>query len=323
MADVNARFRTSAVFSLYDVTAHLRVISAGDLRDLRSIELDLPRYPPAYGPAQIQLSPAGDRLAVAISPLSVVSVVGLGANCQDFQGTELRVYDVKTGGLAWNAAFKNARSGGVAWSPDGLKLALTLPSTRGDKWFSTLCPQHNADNLLILESSSGRVLTSVNTGDLPGPVCFGPHGQVFTAPFHFYIRSSKGEQVKVWNAQTGALEHTIGLRGRDVHNMIALSRDGRLLVGYVGKEKSGFSLRVLEDVQEIVDQRIAVWDAGTGGLLGVSQDLIPMSGLWRGKELKLRMHLAADGRSLLANWDDAHAPLLLFDLPDTRIGPAR
>jgi hypothetical protein len=322
---VSARLRSGVIFSLHDVRAELRFIAADDLREFRRIDLDLSGYSQAYGPMRIQLSPAGDRLAVLLTPLNSSLDIGFGgASCEDFQGTEVRVYEVKTGRLVWTATFAGARGEGVAWSSDGLKLALTLPSTLGNKWFSTRCPQRKADNLLILESGSGRVLTSINTGDLPGPVCFGPRGEVFTAPIHFYVRGGKGEQAKVWNAQTGALERTIGLRGRDVHNILALSRDGRVLVGYVGKEKFGFSL--LEDVREILDQRFAVWDAATGGLIALSQDFIPKLSGRRGNGylgLDLRIDLAADGRSLLADWGGAPAPLLLFDLPDTGAGPAR
>jgi len=320
---VSARLRSGVIFSLHDARAELRFIAADDLREFRRIDLDLSRYSQAYGPAQIQLSPAGDRLALPLSLLRAGSELMLGG-CEAFQGTEVRVYEVKTGRLVWTATFSGGRGEGVAWSPDGLKLALTLPSTRGDKWFSTRCPQRRADNLLILESGSGRVLTSISTGDLPGPVCFGPHDEVFTAPIHFYVRSRKGEQAKVWNAQTGALERTIGLRGRDVHNILAFSRDGGVLVGYVGKEKLGFSL--LEDVQEILDQRFAVWDAATGGLIALSQDFIPRLSGRRGngfQGLTLRIDLSADGRSLLADWGGAPAPLLLFDLPDVPARPAR
>jgi WD40 repeat protein len=324
VTDVSARLRSGVIFSLDDARAELRFIAADDLREFRRIDLDLSGYSQAYGPVQIQLSPAGDRLALALSPLGGGSELVLPGDCQEFRGTEVRVYEVKTARLVWTATFSGARGEGVAWSPDGLKLALTLPSTRGDRWFSTRCPQHEADNLLILESSSGRVLTSISTGDLPGPVCFGPHDEVFTAPIHFYVRGGKDEQVRVWNAQTGMLARTIGLRGRAVHNQLALSRDGKVLVGYVGKEKFGFSL--LEDVQEILDQRFAVWDAATGGLIALSQDFIPRLSGRRGsgfQGLDLRMHLAADGRSLLAEWDWAPAPLLLFELPDTRVALPR
>jgi WD40 repeat protein len=207
----------------------------------------------------------------------------------------------------------------VAWSPDGLRLALTLPSgPGGERMFRTFCPKRDTDNLLILESGSGRVLVRIKTGDIAGPVCFGPHEEVFTAPLHFYFRGSKGEQVKVWNAQTGALERTIGFPGRDVHNVLALSPDGRVLVGYVGKEKFGYSWRAMEDVFETLDQRFAVWDAATGGLVAISQDVSPLSGTLRSYASKLRLHLTADGGSLLADWDATPSHLLLFDLPETR-----
>ena len=213
----------------------------------------------------------------------------------------------------------------MAWSADGLRMALTLPSGPGGQRTSrTSCPKRNTDNLLILESSSGAVLVSVNTGDLPGPVCFGPHGEVFTAPFHFYARASKGEQVKVWDGRTGALERTFGLPGRDVYDVLTLSRDGKILAGYVGKVKVDYWHAIVkEDPLVTVDERFAVWDVATGDVLAVSQDMGPLSGTWRGQASRLRLRLSADGRSLLANWDATPSNVLLFDLPDMSAAPPR
>jgi WD40 repeat protein len=352
ISEGSARQRSGGGISeLSAVDARLHVLAADDMRELRSIDLGLSSDPRVYGPADIQVSPAGDRLAVALSPIDLVIGFGGGASCKAFEGSEVRVYDLGTGRALWQVPFENARIGGLEWSPDGLSLALTLQSGQGgDRWARTSCLERTVDkNLLILETGSGRVLSGINTGDLAGPVCFGPNNEVFTAPFHFIYRNSKDQKVKVWNAQTGQLERTIGYPGRDVHNLLALSRDGRVLVGYVGKERLGFSWHALEEMEENLDQKFAIWDARSGALIGTSPSLAPLTRSpgrrielraedgWRPPAIRklsgrivrlqadpghLRLQVAAEGSEVLAYWA-VNGPPLLFDVPDTRTAHRR
>jgi hypothetical protein len=332
--------------SLSALQARLHILAADDLRELRSVDLELASDPRALGITDIQVSPSGDRIAVALSSIDFSIGFGNGAPCQAFQGSEARVYDLATGRELWKAPFENARIGGLGWWPDGSSLVLTLQTGPGEDPVSqAFCPERKVEhNVLILDSASGRVLSGLDTGDVAGPVCLGPRHEVFTAPFHFFYQKSSGEKVKVWNGQTGAVERTIACSGRDVHDVLRLSGDASVLVGYVGKEKFGFSWSTMQDLPENVDERFAMWDARSGDLLRISPSFAPLThaaGTQSGSKLDLgwlppalrklsdrimggqaapdkpQLQVAADGSKVLVSWP-WHGSPLIFEVPATR-----
>jgi len=320
--------------------AHLHILAADDLREIRSIDLSLSPDPAVYETTDVRVSPAGDRIAVALSPIDLLMSLGAGATCKAFLASEVRVYDSRSGECLWKVSYDLARIGSVAWAPDGSQLALTLQSANESDTSSrgAFCPEPRVgNNLLILDAASGRALRGISTGDLAGPICFGTNNLVFTAPFHFFYVNSSGETVKVWNVQTGALERTIGYPGRDVHDLLALSRDGSILAAYVGKEKFGFSSRAQEEVAQNVDEKFALWDARTGTLFRTSPVLSPLTrpemrasikdpNSWLpmplrqlgslilqspGNPDKPQLQLAADGSRVLVSWKWRGEPLIL------------
>ena len=323
--------------------AHLHVLAADDLRELRSIDLELASDPRTLGVSDLEVSPSGDRIAVALAPIDFSIGFGNGASCQAFQGSEARVYDLGSGRELWKAPFDNARIGGLGWAPDGSSLALTLQTSPGqDPVAQAFCPERKVDhNVLILDSASGHALSGLSTGEVAGPICLGPRHEVFTAPYHFIYAKSVAQKATVWNAQTGAAERTIACPGRDVHDVLALSRDGSFLVGYVGKERFGFSWSNMQDLPENVDERFALWDARSGDLLGISPSFAPLTHAsakqpaqkqdlgWLPPSLrklaeritrvqaapgKPQVQVAADGSKVLVSWP-WHGSPLLFDLP--------
>ncbi len=329
--------------SLSASQARLHVLAADDLRELRLVDLELASDPRTLGISDLEVSPGGERIAMALSPIDFSIGFGNGASCQAFQGSEARVYDLGTGKEVWKAPFENARIGGLGWAPDGSSLALTLQTGPGqDPVAQAFCPERKVDhNVLILDSSSGRVLSGLNTGDVAGPVCLGPRHEVFTAPYHFFYAKSGDQKAKVWNAQTGAVARTVACAGRDVHDLLALSRDATLLVGYVGKEKFGYSWRTMQDLPENVDERFALWDARSGDLLRISPSFAPLAHpagkhpaekqdlgwlppalrnlaerLTRAQAApgKPQVQVAADGSKVLVAWP-WHGSPLIFDIP--------
>ena len=331
------------VSSLSASQARLHVLAADDLRELRSVDLELVSDPRTLGVTDLMVSPGGERIAVALATIDFSIGFGNGASCQAFQGSEARVYDLGTGRELWKAPFDNARIGGLGWAPDGSSLALTLQTGPGqDPVAQAFCPERKVDhNVLILDSASGHVLSGLNTGDVAGPICLGPRHEVFTAPYHFFYAKSVGQKVTVWNTQTGAVERTIACPGRDVHDVLALSRDGSLLVGYVGKERFDFSWRNMQDLPENVDERFALWDARSGELLRISPSFSPLTHPagkqpaqkqdlgWLPPALrklgeritrvqaapgKPQVHVAADGSTVMVSWP-WHGSPQLFDIP--------
>jgi len=332
--------------SLSRSQARLHVLAADDLRELRSVDLELAPDPRTLGITDIQVSPGGDRIAVALSPIDFSVGFGNGAPCQAFQGGEARAYDSASGRELWKAPFENGRIGGLGWAPDRSSLALTLQTGPGeDPVAQAFCPERKVDhNVLILDSASGQVLSGLDTRDVAGPVCLGPRHEVFTAPYHFFYAQTSGEKAKVWNAQTGAVVRTIACSGRDVHDALVLSGDGKVLVGYVGKEKFGYSWRTMQDLPENVDEKFAVWDARSGDLLHISPSFVPLThsaGGQSGSKLDLgwlppalrklsdrltrvqeapgkpQLQVSADGSKILVSWP-WHGSPLIFEVPPTR-----
>jgi WD40 repeat protein len=323
--------------------ARLHVLAADDLRELRSVDLQLASDPRTLGVSDLEVSPGGERIAVALAPIDFSIGFGNGASCQAFQGSEARVYDLRTGGELWKAPFENARIGGLGWAPDGSSLALTLQTGPGpDPVAQAFCPERKVDhNVLIFDAASGHVLSGLNTGDVAGPICLGPRHEVFTAPYHFFYAKSVAQKATVWNAKTGAVERTIACPGRDVHDVLALSHDASLLVGYVGKEQFGYSWRTMQDLPENLDERFALWDARSGDLIRISPSFAPLTHPagkqpaekqdlgWLPPALrklgeritrtqaapgKPQVQVAADGSKVLVSWP-WHGSPLLFDLP--------
>jgi hypothetical protein len=230
-----------------------------DIEPLQRIDLDLSPERPTLAPVDLVSSPDNRHVAVLLS-------------WEAFHEGLVRVYGLGSGKVSWERAFDRVEMAHAAWSPDGRRLAVTLLTGRQNSAY----PPRDIPNLLILDADSGYTLLSVNTGDQAGPVCFAPNNQVLTAPVHLEPRGHgplDTEKVKVWDGSTGALIRQIGDRKRDIHNQLALSVNGSELVAYVGKEKSGVSLRALEYVAELVDQRFEVFDYKTGRATILSPDL--------------------------------------------------
>jgi hypothetical protein len=227
--------------------------------EVRTIDLGLSEDRPNFQPVDAEWSPDGKRMAVIFS-------------FQIFHQGVVRVYDVATGKAEWERSIDFVEMGGEAWSPDGGRLAVTLLTGKPN----TAYRPRDTTNLLVLDANSGRVLLGIQTGDQAGPVCFAPDNAVLTAPAHFepYGRDRwHHEKVSVWNAGTGKLVRTIASPGRDVHDELVLSRDGRVLLAYVGKERSGFSFRAMENTNDVLDRKFQLIDYKTGEILATSPDL--------------------------------------------------
>jgi hypothetical protein len=110
------------------------------------------------------------------------------------------------------------------------------------------------------------------------------------------------------SSDTGHAVREIGSSGRDIHNDIEISKNNAVLLAYVGKEKWGFSLRAMEYVQEIIDERFELFDFRTGKTLGISPDL-GASGISCNTVPSFR--LAKEGNRALVYWKSACPPMVV------------
>lgn len=256
------RYSSDGRFLLaFDGLSRLQLFKVGEAEAhvLRTVDLGLSRKRPTFVLVDLAWSPDGKQVAALFS-------------WKSFHEGVVRVYSVESGQILWQSSADRVEIGGAAWSPDGQRLAVTLLS--GEE--KTAYPPRDIENLLIVDGHSGRKIIGIRTGGAAGPVCFAPDNAVLTAPYHFRPRSRDPfhpERVKVWDATTGKLLRRISSPGRDIHNELLLSADGKVLLAFVGKEKSGFSLRGLEDVQEVIDQKFQLFEYKTGRLIATSPDL--------------------------------------------------
>jgi WD40 repeat protein len=273
---------------------HVYRLDRGQPTEARVIDLGLSGERPYFQPVDVEWAPDGRRVGVILS-------------FKVFHQGVVRVYDVTTGALLWERSADLVEMGGEAWSPDGRELAVTLLSGNP----ASAYPPRDIPNLLILDGNSGRRLMGIRTGDFAGPVCFGPGNTVLTAPLHFEPRGrdpSHPDVVSVRDLATGRLLRKIASPGRDIHDGLQISQDGNVLLGYVGKEKSGFSLKALEYIDQVLDRRFQLFDFATGRVITTSPNLTSdgfcrqSTEVWRLDSTIPCLRLAPDGRRVLVYW---------------------
>ena len=284
---------------------HIFELESTPPREVRTIDLGLSKERPSLQPVDMEWSPRGGRIAV-ISSFKI------------FHEGIVRVYEVATGRLKWERHCDLVEMGGEAWSPDGRMLAVTLIS--GDP-HNPAYPPWASGNLVILDGESGTVLLQIDTGDLAGPVCMGPENTVVTAPLHLQPRGHDRwhrEVAKVWDARTGSLVRRIVSPGRDIHDRLELSADGRVLLGYVGKEKSGFVWHYLEDANRVMDRVFQLFDYKTGRVIATSPNLAPEGfcgqGVWQLDPRVPAFRLGPQGRRVLVYWSNSGCAPSVFEV---------
>lgn len=288
---------------------HVYQLDREQPREARMIDIGLSGERPYFRPVDIEWAPDNRHVAVVFS----FEVFHLGV---------VRVYDVTNGQVQWERSFDLVEMGGEAWSPDGRKLAVTLLSGAP----STAYPKRDIPNLLELDGDSGRTLLSIKTGDRAGPVCFAPDNAILTAPLHFQPQGHdrwNHEKVKVWDATTGRLIRQIASPGRDIHDRLELSRDGKVLLGYVGKERSGFVLRYLEQANQVLDRKFELFDYKSGKVAATSSNLTEDGFCGNSREtwtllpILPSFRLSAHGDRVLVYWPSRACAPSVFEVSGT------
>jgi hypothetical protein len=286
---------------------HIFELESTPPREVRTIDLGLSEERPSLQPVDMEWSPDGRRIAVIFS-------------FKIFHEGILRVYEVATGRMKWEQHADLVEMGGEAWSPDGRMLAVTLISGQPG---NPAYPPRAIRNLVILEGESGAVLLQIDTGDLAGPVCFGPDNAVVTAPLHLQPEGHDRwhhDVAKVWDARTGSLVRRIVSPGRDIHDRLELSADGRVLLGYVGKEKSGFVWHYLEDANRLMDRVFQLFDYKTGTVIATSPNLAPegfcgqSAESWRLDPRVPAFRVGPKGRCVLVYWPNSGCAPSVFEI---------
>jgi WD40 repeat protein len=249
-----------------------------------SKQLGHPIAPRAPRVMQIESSPSSPLIAVVIS-------VG--------RAEMIRVFDLTSGKLLHSWSFMNAfRTAAVSWSQDGRHLAISLLSTRGMKHPERTDPA----NLLIYDVLSGQLAAKFEIRAAGRVVFAGDYliDSTSRMPGTFFKPT-----LRVFDSRTGNRIRTIGAEGTGVRDPIAISADGKVLLGFVGHVRKEMIWSDLTTVDVPFDARIRLWEMPAGKLIFVSEDLplIPKRASFR---------LNAAGNRVIAF--DQGTKLLLFQL---------
>jgi WD40 repeat protein len=284
----------------------LHVVNTAELSDSQTIDLGIMRGtdPPTFLVAGMEITPHAHRAAVLLAR----PILG---------GGEVRVYDLDTRRLlqVWNSPQGGAfESAFIAWSPDENRLALTWRPASVSP--STELPS-DVKNLLVLDANTGQVVTQINTGYVAGSVAFGPNNMILTVSANVNNHRFREDTIKIWDAVTGKLVRQIANPPDGIHYQLALSADGRVVVGYIGLEKYNPAVHFSEDVYS----KFRLWDVATGEVIATS-DPIPdlphnvgrASGVSNSRYSGLQLALDAQGKHVLVWWLYPIVPSLVYEL---------
>jgi WD40 repeat protein len=179
----------------------------------------------------------------------------------------IRIYDIGTGHLDRQfAPYVGVGSGGLAWSPDGTKLAfIWLPVHPGEDLPA------DARNARIVDVVSGDDVSSFNTGYVAGPIEFLSNAVVITASKNPDPDRFSDDTIKFWDVKTGRLLRRITNPDTGIRNALGVSSDGQRIMGYTGKER----YNKLTHDHKILEQRFRIWDSETGKVLATSPTILP------------------------------------------------
>lgn len=275
-----------AVALRFSADAHTLVISDGrgklhlwrmtDLADIDSIDLGLtskdfldlqerynqemaqlskqlghPIAPRAPRVMQIESSPSSPLIAVVIS-------VG--------RAEMIRVFDLASGRLLHSWSFMDAYRGAeVSWSQDGKRIAISLPSTRGLKHRERTDPA----NLVIYDAPSGQLSAKF---EIAGErVVFAGNSLIVST--HRMPGTFFRPTLRVYDSRTGEIIRAISAGETGVRDPIAISADGKVLLGFVGHVRKEVIWSDLTTMDVPFDARIRLWEMPTGKPIFASEDL--------------------------------------------------
>jgi len=208
----------------------------------------------------------------------------------------LAIYSSVTGKLEDQREFDASMgNGGLAWSPDGVQVAITLFPFEGMS--STI----NFADVRIAAVGRQDPL-SINTDYSAGDAVFVGNAKVLTVSAMPAFGSSRKASLRLWDIQNGKLEREIPSAPDGVHYHLQISQDGRVVLGYVGKDRRN------ENFVDTVEQRFQLWDASSWDVVFTSP---PIRGPLDARDM--RFALSPTGNLILVWWQNVDGPIFLYE----------
>ena len=208
------------------------------------------------------------------------------------------LYSSSTGALEYQREFDAAMGSigeGLAWSPDGLQVATILYPSEG-----TSSAPNFAD--LQIFGISRKDPLSIHTEHLAGDVLFLGNARVLTVSSMPAFGSGKKDSLRLWDIQKGKLEREIPSAPDGVHYHLKLSQDGRVVLGYVGRDRRN------ENFVDTVEQKFRLWDAASWSVVLTSP---PIPGPLDARNI--RFALSATGNVIMVWWQNVKGPIYVYE----------
>lgn len=265
--------RSGSMILLYR-EGQLVLVDSQRLEEIRRIDLDIghwPKFPQSSGEYSFMKDAVTDRDGHRVAVLLQWGLSG---------GGEFRIYDLDSGYLVrkWDYrdlrnGDRNAKFGGADLSSDGRTAALSLiPFALGQGELRS-----KDHNVFVLEVDSGAIVAAINTGYPAGQVRFAPTDPsclLTVSEDNFDKHRSHADTIKVWDPRSGNLlrELTPPLEG--VHFEVAVSSNGKRVLGYTGLEKfAGRWWLGQEEYGLLAYDRFSIWDLNSGRIIASSPEI--------------------------------------------------
>lgn len=270
----------------------LQLLSADTLALLREVDLSLPVLP-----ANSKSNLAVDGVELTKDGKQAAVVLG------DDRGGTVRIYGLGSGMLIREWTYESLNVGltgrRLAWSPNGKYLALSVyPVIPGQR----VPPR--AKTILIYDSTDSQLVQAIHTDYLAGPVTFASDGLLLTASLETAIGRDQKDAIEEWDVRSGKLMRRFTSSPDGPRYQLAISGDGRILVGYVTKE------RMAEHFVRETAQRFELWDLQSGESLFASKPiaLSPVG------QRNTQVETDVTGNRVLVWKQATREPLLVYDL---------